>query len=235
MATVIHSPPHEADSTVLPLENGDSLSRDEFYRRWEAMPELKCAERIEGIVYVSATVRYQQHGHPHGRIMAWLGQYVAETEGIEFANNCTLQIDADNDPQPDACLFVLPEFGGSCEITSDGYLSGAPELIVEVSASSSSRDLHQKLNVYRRNGVREYVVWKVMEEEIVWMRLEGDQYVEVSADENGLFRSQVFPGLWLDSVAMLAGKLKQVLTIQQGGVESPEHVEFVNGLAEKRK
>ena len=236
MATILQSQQRsEKTATVFPLENGDRLSREEFYRRWEAMPNLKNAERIEGIITMQAAVRHQYHGHPHGLIMTWIGCYAADTPGIDFGDNSSVQIDADNDPQPDAYLFVLPEYGGQCQIDEDGYLCEAPELIVEIAASSASRDLHQKLNVYRRNGVREYVVWKVMEEAIVWFQLEGVQYVEKSPDENGLFKSRDFPGLWLDSAAILSGELKRVLTVQQTGVKTAEHAEFVNLLAKNRK
>ncbi|GAB4139776.1 MAG: Uma2 family endonuclease [Planctomycetaceae bacterium] len=232
MATILPNS-NENATAAIPLENGDCLSREEFYRRWEAMPNLKLAERIEGVVYMPAAIRHEQHGHPHSLVLGWLGHYVAETPGVDFGDNSSLQIDADNDPQPDAYLFIRPEKGGQCRITEDGYLKGAPELIFEISASSASRDLNQKKTVYRRNGVQEYAVWKVMENEIVWFQLDNGQYVEMSANENGLFKSQVFPGLWLDDPAIRNSELKRVLTVQQTGCESAEHQKFVNQLAEK--
>lgn len=46
-------------SAIPPLENGDGLSRAEFERRYDAMPELKKAELLEGIVYMAAPVSHQ--------------------------------------------------------------------------------------------------------------------------------------------------------------------------------
>lgn len=217
-----------------PLENGDRLTRAEFYRRWEAMPKLRCAERIEGVVYMAAAVRRKSHGHPHGQLMTWLGNFEAETPGTEMGDAATIQLDPDNDPQPDGYLLIVPECGGQCRFTDDDYIENGPELIVEVSASSASRDLHQKFNVYRRNGVKEYLVWKTLEQEIVWFRLQDDFYVEVKADDHGVFKSEVFPGLWLDAPAMIRGDLKQVLTTLRQGIGSDPHSDFTRKLASQR-
>lgn len=104
---------------VPPLESGDRLSREEFYRRWEAMPDLKFAERIEGIVYMQAATRSEAHGFPHSKLGTLFGVYAAETPGVEAGDALTVQADEDNDPQPDVCLLILPESGGQCRITAD--------------------------------------------------------------------------------------------------------------------
>lgn len=65
-------------SKILPLENGDRLSRIEFERRYQAMPELKKAELIEARVYIASPFRII-HGQPHAHIMTWLGVYCAAT------------------------------------------------------------------------------------------------------------------------------------------------------------
>ncbi|BAY19296.1 hypothetical protein NIES21_51560 [Anabaenopsis circularis NIES-21] len=145
--------------TIPPLENGDKLTRAEFERRYHAMPNLKKAELIERVVYVASPVRAKTHGKPHSRIMTWLGTYEAATLGVETLDNTTVRLDADNEPQPDALLRI--EQGGQSSITEDDYVEGAPELIVEIAASSASYDLHEKLKVYRRNQVQEYLVWRV--------------------------------------------------------------------------
>jgi Uma2 family endonuclease len=154
-----------ADSAlVLPLENGDRLTRQEFERRYEAILGLKKAELIEGVVYVPAALRYRRHGKPHGLIMTWLGVYEAATPGVESADNTTVRLDWENEPQPDALLRIDEACGGQSWISEDDYVEGAPELIVEIAASSASYDLHDKLRVYRRNGVLEYLVWQAAEQ-----------------------------------------------------------------------
>jgi Uma2 family endonuclease len=141
--------------TLPPLENDDRLTRSDFEQRYDAMPHVKKAELIEGIVYMLSPVRVRSHGKPHGQIMGWISVYSAATPGVDFADNTTLRLDADNEPQPDAMLWVAAAAGGHANVSDDDYLEGSPELIVEVAASSASYDLHVKREVYRRNGVQE--------------------------------------------------------------------------------
>lgn len=216
-----------------PLESGDRLTRTEFERRYAAMPALKKAELIEGVVYVSSPLRAKAHSKPHGDIITWLGNYTAATPGVERYDNPTVRLDADNEPQPDAVLRL--EEGGQSHISPDDYIEGAPELIVEVAASSASYDLHDKLRVYRRNGVQEYIVWRTYSQQIDWFVLESGEYKALDADASGIFRSQQFPGLWLASEALLSGNLAEVLQVLQQGMASSEHQAFVDSLASANK
>jgi len=227
----ITSMPSVAFDDALPaLENGDRLTRAEFERRYSAMPHLKKAEIIEGVVYVPSPVRHHQHGSPHAHLIVWLGQYVAYTPGVEVGDNSSVRLDLDNEPQPDALLFIDPACGGQIRISTDGIIEGAPELVAEVASSSVSYDLHAKLHVYRRSGVREYIVWRVLEREIDWFVLRAGQYERLSVDAQGLLRSQVFAGLWLDPAALVQGDLMAVLAIVQHGLANPEHAAMVNRL-----
>ena len=212
-----------------PLESGDRLSRAEFERRYSAMPALKKAELIEGVVYLASPLRAKAHGKPHGVIMGWLWTYRTATPGIELYDNPTVRLDADNEPQPDAVLRL--EQGGSSQISEDDYIEGAPELIVEVAASSASYDLHDKRRVYRRNGVQEYLVWRTYSQQLDWFYLEAGEYLPLAA-EAGMIRSCRFPGLWLAADALLAGNLAEVLRVLHQGIASPEHRQFVDSLKE---
>ncbi len=211
--------------TIPPLENGDKLTRKEFERRYHAMPNLKKAELIEGVVYVASPLRIKSHGEPHAYIMAWLGVYKAATPGVGLADNTTVLIDADNEPQPDALLRI--EIGGQSRINQDDYLEGAPELIVEIAASSASYELHEKLKIYRRNQVQEYLVWRVYDRQFDWFRLKEGEYILLEPNTDEIICSQVFPGLWLAKSALLAGDLAKVLSVLQQGLSTPEHRNFV--------
>jgi Uma2 family endonuclease len=223
-ATEVPAPP-----SVPPLENGDRLTRPEFERRYDAMPGLKKAELIEGVVYMPSPVSVDHDG-PHFDAITWLGMYRMATPGIRGGDNGSLRLDLDNEPQPDAYLMVLPSHGGQARIGEDRYVAGAPELVVEVAASSVSYDLHAKLNVYRRIGVREYVVWRVLDRAIDWFVLREGRYEPLPPDANGVYRSEVFPGLWLDPEALLRGDLAAVGQTLQQGLSSAEHREFVTRL-----
>lgn len=202
----------------LPLEPGDHLTRAEFERRYQAMPKLKKAELIEGIVYLVPRVRYKAHAQPHARIAGSIGYYSAFTPGVEAVVGCSLRLDLDNEPQPDVVLRIDESHGGLSRVTEDDYLEGSPELIVEVSSSTASYDLRQKLNVYRRNGIQEYLVWRVYDEQIDWFSLQDEQYVLLQPDENGIIESRVFPGLRLNVQAMLNGDLAKVLSDLQASI-----------------
>lgn len=210
------------------IENGDRLTRPEFERRYEAMPHIKKAELIEGIVYMASPVRARHHGRPHALIMGWLSAYWVATPGVDLCDNTTIRLDLNNEPQPDALLRI--EGGTSC-ISEDDYIEGPPELIVEVAASSASKDLHDKLKAYRRNGVQEYLVWQIHEQTLNWFSLQAGQYVSLVADNQGVIRSQVFPGLWLIGPALLNGELAAVLTCLQQGLQTVEHTAFRKQLA----
>jgi Uma2 family endonuclease len=220
----------QLDDALPALENGDRLTRAEFERRYEAMPHLKKAELIEGVVYVPSPVRHRQHGSPHAHLISWLGQYTANTPGVEVGDNSSVRLDLDNEPQPDALLFIDPACGGQVRIGADGMIEGAPELVAEVASSSVSYDLHAKLHVYRRNGVCEYIVWRVLEREVDWFVLRAGQYERMPVEAQGLLRSEVFAGLWLNPAALVRGDLATVLAVLQQGLASPEHVAFVTRL-----
>ena len=219
----------KVSQNVSPLAHGDRLTRDEFERRYQAMPNLKKAELIDGVVYMPSPVRVI-HGKPHALIMTWLGGYWAATPGVELMDNTTVRLDEGNEPQPDALLRIDEMRGGSSQVSDDNYLEGAPELIVEIAATSADYDLHEKLEVYRRNGVEEYIVWRTQEERLDWFRLADDDYAPLTPDANGVIQSQLFPGLCLVIDALLAGDLVKVLSELQSGLEAEAHAAFVNRL-----
>lgn len=236
MATVSEKgPPASPESMVPPLETGDRLSRAEFERRYTAMPELKRAELIEGAVYVPSPVRLRRHGRPHFRLVTWLGNYETATPGVIGADNASVRLDLDNEPQPDVVLFLDPEHGGQAHITTDDYVEDAPELVAEIAASSASYDLNTKLNVYRRNGVREYIVWRVLDRQIDWFVLRDGEFVRLPLDNAGLYRSEVFPGLWLDPAALVRGDTQSVQTTLQHGLATREHADFVARLNQRQE
>lgn len=212
------------------LQNGDRLTSEEFLRRYRAMPKVHHAQLVEGRVYIPSPVSAENHGEPHGDLVTWLGVYRAGTPGVIVGDNSTVELDVDNVPQPDAYLRLLPERGGRCVLVK-GYLQGPPELIVEIAASSASYDLHEKRNAYRRNGVREYIVWRVLDQELDWFRLQAGEYVLARPDADGVYRSTVFPGLWLDPQAILSGHMSKVLEVLAAGLASPEHQAFVASAA----
>ncbi|NJN22247.1 MAG: Uma2 family endonuclease [Leptolyngbya sp. RL_3_1] len=217
--------------TIPPLENGDRLHRVEFERRYQAMPKQTKAELVEGVVYMASPVRSQSHGQPHAAIMAWLGAYWAATPGTDLNDNATVRLDADNEPQPDACLRLETSAGEQSRLSDDDYIEGAPELVVEIAASSAALDLHTKKTIYRRNGVQEYIVWQVLDHKLDWFWLTAGDYLSLTADDAGLIKSQVFPGLWLACEDLVNKNLQSVLATVQAGTGSREHAAFLAKLA----
>lgn len=216
------------------LENGDRVTRAEFERRYQQMGDVKKAELVEGIVYMPSPVRIRKHSNPHGRIMTWLGVYEAATPSVMLGDNPTVRLDIDNEPQPDAMLRLEESVGGTSQISEDDYIEGSPELIVEIASSSASYDLYDKREAYRRNGVREYLVWLVEDQELRWYIWEEGSYQQQPLKESGIIKSPFFLGLWLNVSALLRGEMQQVLATLNSGLESQEHQRFVEQLQERK-
>jgi Uma2 family endonuclease len=161
--------------------------------------------------------------------MTWLGVYQAFTPKVELGDNSTVRLDLDNEPQPDAVLLID---GGQARVSKDDYIEGAPELVVEIAASSAAYDLYDKKQVYRRNGVREYLVWRVYDQKLDWFSLTAGEYIKLEPDHDGIMRSQVFPGLWLATSQLLSGNMNEVLAVLQQGLNSVEHQQFSQGLSD---
>jgi hypothetical protein len=215
-----------------PLKPGDTLTRSEFLRRWKQHPEIRFAELIGGVVYMPSPLT-RKHGVTDNTVAGWLWTYHVHTPGTETGANATTIMDKDAAPQPDQYLRILPEYGG--QSSNDGkYVSGSPELIAETCVSSASYDLHQKLDLFEKNGVLEYVALLMHEQEIRWHFLTADGY-ELMTPVKGIWKSQVFPGLWLNGKAMLANDGARVLATLNKGLRSGPHAAFVKALAKKAK
>jgi Uma2 family endonuclease len=191
------------------LENGYRLTTAEFLGRWEALPQIKCAELIEGTVYIPSPLRADSHAEPGALMHLWLGYYASQTAGVKLYANPTLILDRENTPQPDSVLCRIPSKGGR-----DGDLTGSPEMVCEVSSSSASLDMNAKFAVYRRSGIQEYLVWLTGERRVCWFVLEGEEYIPL-VEKSGLLKSRVFPGLTLEVKALLAMNGARVLAVQQ--------------------
>ncbi len=229
---MIKIPSPQPPLAIPPLENGDRLNRYEFERRYNSMPHLRKAELIEGVVYMAAALRFRSHGQPHSRLITWLGIYESSTAGVELGIEPTVRLDLDNSPQPDAVLLIEARCGGQTWLSEDDYIEGAPELVAEIAASSAAIDLGDKKRAYRRNGIKEYLVWQVFEGKLDWFSLQDGEYVPLPVDADGVMRSRVFPGLWLAVADLLAGNMPQVLAVLQTGLAAAEQAAFVRQLSQ---
>ncbi len=211
------------------LVDGDRLDSAEFERRYHASAVRK-AELIEGVVRVASPVS-RKHGIAHQRASSWIGSYQLATPRVECSVDGTVRLDRSNQPQPDIHLLIAPEAGGRSTVSDDGYFVGPPELVIEIAISTASRDLGEKLEAYRRNGVLEYLVWRVEDRAIDWFHLRGGRYERLNPGPGGLIRGVVFPGLWLDPEALIRGDLPALNAAVLAGVATEEHAAFVAQLA----
>jgi Uma2 family endonuclease len=212
-----------------PLEPGDHLDQKTFHERYEAMPEDARAELIGGIVFLPSPLN-GPHSRAHVHLTHWLFTYERSTPGTETHDNATNLLDDESEPQPDACLLITAPTAAQTS-DQDQYIAGPPELIAEVASSSQAIDLHRKRADYERAGVKEYLVVVLNEARVVWWVSRNGAFEELSPGPDGILRSEVFPGLWLDPAALLrldADRLDEVL---RQGLASPEHAAFVARLA----
>ena len=217
------------------LHNGDTLGADEYLRRFCRMPEVKKAELIGGVVFVESRACVG-HGAAASDLACWLGAYSIPTAGTQGSIRVTTLLDDDNVVQPDVTLAILPESGGRITYSSDGYHAGGAELLAEVAMNSAGFDAVMKPRLYLKHGVAEYVLWRVEDEAIDWWTLRDGDYAAIEPDPaDGLLKSAVYPGLWLDKPAMLRGDMPAVLAALQRGLASPGHAEFAAKLRESAR
>jgi Uma2 family endonuclease len=211
------------------LRDGERLRADEFFRRYEAMPDCKKAELLNGIVYIGPPVK-ATHGRSDSRLCYWMGMYIQDFKLIEGGLNCTILLGDDAVPQPDGVMFYR---NGTSHLNQDGFITGPPEFVYEVAYSFSDRDIEPRCEVYERYGIQECLIWGLEERSFRWLSLHDGRYVELPMDQNGIIRSEVFPGLWLDAQAMLSGDGKRIIASTEPGRSSPEYLAMIERLSQK--
>ncbi|WP_459556214.1 Uma2 family endonuclease [Lacunimicrobium album] len=220
-------------ATIIPaLKDGEHLTKEEFLRRCEAFPRYKHAELLEGIVHLNAAaINARNHGLPHTLIAGWLWTYKFATPGVTVLLPSTMDLGDEDLPEPDAMLLIDHPTLGSTHESEDGWLVGPAELVVEIAASTRVKDLGLKKRLYEKAGVKEYIVWSTTEQTFDWFVLQNKTYTSLAADpEDGLFKSQVYPGLWLDCAALFKHNESLLIERLQTGIKTPEHASFVRKL-----
>lgn len=231
MGSVITPQRRRPSGPALELFNGDRLMQAEFHRRYEAQPADERFELIGGVVYMASPLGLP-HGTCHTRLSLVLSHYQAATPGTEHADNTTVILGDESEPQPDSLVLILPEYGGQTRLHRKKFILGAPEFVAEVAHSTRAIDLNQKKVDYQRAGVKEYLVVCLEEEELHWFSFKPRR--RISPDSRGIYRSQVLPGLWIDGPALLARNSAALLDMLKQGLVTEEHAAFVRRLAAAR-
>ncbi|MGC1274321.1 MAG: Uma2 family endonuclease [Planctomycetaceae bacterium] len=212
------------------LYDGARMDRKTFHRLYERTPADFKAELIGGVVHMAAAMRVP-HAEHAGLLRTWLTIYRFATPGVREAGEATVLLGDGSEPQPDGLLWIE---GGKADVDGRGYLAGAPEFVAEVADATTAIDLGSKRSDYERHGVLEYLVLELRKRRAVWfVRDERGGYVETAADLEGLLKSHVFPGMWLDVKAFFRLDGNRVLDVLHRGLESPEHAAFVESLRSK--
>ena len=215
-----------------PLMPGDRLTQPEFHRRYQEYPDNVKFELIGGIVHMASPLRWP-HGNYHLKLGSVLDLYTDYTPGVEAGDNATAILDDQSEPQPDLALRIAAEYGGQSYLNKRKYLTGAPEWLGEIAYSSRTVDLHAKRDDYERAGVLEYLVLCIEEQELHWFHFPSGRMIK--PDAAGIYRSRVFPGLWIDGPALLARKSRQLRKVLRQGLASPGHARFVKRLQTAHK
>jgi Uma2 family endonuclease len=214
------------------LVEGRHLDQPTFHALYEATPSGTRAELINGVVHMPSPVG-SAHGVAHVPVIVWLDYYAEKTLGVQVMDNATTILGWKSEPQSVGLLRILPESGGRTWI-ENGFIHGAPELVVEVSKATRYIDLGPKKADYEQAGVLEYVVHAMDPDEIFWFGQDQGALVQRATGDDGLHRSTAFPGLWLDPQALLTGDRKRLREVVDLGCATPEHAAFVAHLAAAR-
>jgi hypothetical protein len=214
---------------VPPLRTGDRMTRAEYAADYEPLPKDFRAQLIEGVVYLSGPVKFS-HGRARGRLVGWAGMYAGYTPGVSGSLHVTTRLDELNEPEPDVSLLIDAASGGQTFASPDDFLVGPAEWIGEVVESRGAAEYGPKMAAYARNGVREYVIWCLEGDSIEWLSLRDGRYEPQTPDAAGIIRSEVFPGLWLDVLALIDDNFPRLWEVAERGLASPEHAAFVATL-----
>jgi Uma2 family endonuclease len=230
MSTIEQAQPKTSLPPLVPCER---LDQPTFHERYEAMPPETRAELVGGIVYMPSPMS-GDHGDWTWAVFGWLNRYAELTPGLKGNIGSTVKLSLESEPQPDLHIRILGELGGRIGIDSEGYLTGAPELVVEIARSSRAYDLNDKKDDYERAGVTEYIVVEIDPNRIHWFVRNGDHFEEMSPGPDGIYRSKVFPGLWLDPAALFAGNIARRNEVLDQGMRTSEYAAFVARLSAGR-
>jgi Uma2 family endonuclease len=215
------------------LVEGQRLDQPTFHSLYESMPAGTRAELIGGVVLMPSPLR-RAHGRAQVPVVVWLDYYAENTPGVEVLDNATTILGWKSEPQPDVMLRILPRYGGRTR-DQKGFVLGAPELVVEVAKATRYVDLGPKLTDYEQAGVVEYIVRAFGPDEILWFEQQQGALARTSLSADGIYRSGVFPGLWLDPNALVKGDRRRIRALLDLGCATPEHAAFVGRLAASRK
>lgn len=211
------------------LYNGDRMTQSEFHQVYEATPQGYKAELIAGVVHEPSPL-----GWPHSKSDAQLGQllghYAGLTDGLECGHSPSVILGEEDEVQPDIVLRVKPHCGGQTK-NSEGdipYVIGPPELVAEVAHSSRAIDLHLKKDRYTLARVPEYIVLCLEPEKLYWFDLSLQE--ELTPTEDGIWRSRIFPGLWIHGGGLLKHDYRLCLDILNRGMDTAEYRRFSSKL-----
>jgi Uma2 family endonuclease len=222
-----------AERTRPALVAGEHLDQPTFHERYEAMPPETRAELVDGVVYMPSPMR-RGHGKESRFVSGWMDRYERFTPGVEGADAATLKLDLRGEPQPDHFLLILPECGGQSAVDADDFYVGAPELVAEIARATRHYDLNRKKADYERAGVKEYLVIELEPNRIHWFVRRGDRFEELRRGRDGIYRSKVFPGLWLDAEALFLMDRTRRDEVLEQGIQSPSHAAFIARLGRAR-
>jgi Uma2 family endonuclease len=215
-----------------PLIDGQRLDQPTFHALYEAMPPGTRAELINGVVHMPSPVGIE-HSRADFPSLMWLGQYEVNTPGVEALGNVSTALGLKSEIQPDGLLRILPDYGGRT-VNDSRFVRGAPELVIETAHSSRYTDLGPKFDDYEQAGVLEYIVRSIEPDEVYWFVLKRGRFVEFPPGPDGICRSEVFPGLWLDPAALLTRDIARLQSLVNLGCATPEHAAFLARLAEAK-
>ena len=218
--------------TLPPLVDGQRLDQPTFHERYAAMPEKTRAELVDGVVFMPSPLR-GAHGEADRMIGGWLFCYQRAVPCLRSPSNATAILGPGVEVRPDAQLRIPDELGGRDRVV-DGYVNGPPELVVEVGGSSRVFDLGSKKNSYEKAGVLEYLFVGVEPVDVRWFALRDGRYAEIATGADGIYRSEVFPGLWLDPKAFAEEDRDALIAALERGLATDEHARFVAELEGRR-
>ena len=146
---------------------------------YKSLPEGTRAELIDKVIYMSPSP-ISKHQVILNKINVQLYAHLEKSKaGVVYVSPLDVYLDEEiNAVQPDISV-VLNE--GLANVDENGYIHGAPDLIVEIlSPGNSNYDLIKKRELYQRFGVKEYWIVDPATKQAQGFQLKNGEYVSIS-------------------------------------------------------
>ncbi len=175
------------------------------YRTW---PENERWELIDGVAYDMSPAPSRHHQGLITQFILQFGAYLQDKPCRIYAAPFDVRL-PDGDEDDDTIVTVVqPDLVVVCDPDKldEKGCRGAPDLVIEIlSPSTTSKDLHEKFDLYERVGIKEYWIVHPQDRTVMVFKREGERFGRPNMfDEEGCIEVPLLGDLNIDLKLMFS-------------------------------